>query len=306
VARFARIYPLYLFALLLALAFLPEPFRTDEFRRTWPLILTLTQDWWPVDINGKLASEVYVGSAWSLSAEILLYLLYIPLARAIGSLTSREGLMALCALLASMSLFTVIRSSSWGVSMGGGSYYAFYMSPYCRLPEFLLGAIIAAIYRHRSASTNTWAERSPLLVASLFSVIALLVGAYAYGGARFDNLMSSWGFAPACGGLIYYFCRNNGLPSRFVDCRPIVALGDASYSIYLLSGWGLWTFAANGASTTYATAAFREIMAVAFIVIMSLGTYHYLEIPARRAIRKSLRFQARNASALTPVVRDTA
>jgi peptidoglycan/LPS O-acetylase OafA/YrhL len=56
----------------------------------------------------------------------------------------------------------------------------------------------------------------------------------------------------------------------------------------MLSGWSLWMFSSNGVSPNYAQAAFRMFVALAFLALLSLGSYQYFEVPMRRFIRKTL------------------
>jgi peptidoglycan/LPS O-acetylase OafA/YrhL len=70
VARFARLYPLYLLTLLIAIALFPSMIHDDVFRQQWMWrYLTMTQDWTPT-LAGQLPLTLYIGSAWSISAEV--------------------------------------------------------------------------------------------------------------------------------------------------------------------------------------------------------------------------------------------
>jgi peptidoglycan/LPS O-acetylase OafA/YrhL len=289
-ARFARLYPLYIFALALTLAFIPNPFADDVFWRAAPFYFTLTQDWFPLRIHGQAVSSIYVGQAWSISAEVMLYFLYIPFARAICCLKSARSTIIVIVLLGSFAtLFNVGRSTGFWMGAGWDSYYDFYLSPYCRFADFLLGTLTAQLFVLRRDRAAAWWENSGLLIVSVIALIAVFAGAcWTQYGHLFRLYQYSWGYAPGCAGLMYYFARNRSPLSFIVENRTILLFGDASYSLYMLNGWPLWMFSANGVSPSYAQANFRMIMALSFAAILSLGSYKYLEVPARVFVRRAL------------------
>src|ERR1700721_3917980 len=81
-ARFARLYPLYLVVFLISSAISPMQFHSGIFNQVWPRYLTLTQDWTPTIVNGALLTTLFIGGAWSISAEIALYGFYLLSRRA--------------------------------------------------------------------------------------------------------------------------------------------------------------------------------------------------------------------------------
>jgi peptidoglycan/LPS O-acetylase OafA/YrhL len=288
VARFARLYPLYLLSFALTLAFIPNPYN-EQLWSALPYYATLTQDWFQVRTGTDLIASLYVGQAWSISAEVLLYFLYIPLARAICALRSARAVFAvMILLLVAATAFNAGRTAGYWMRDGWDQYLDFYMSPYCRFPEFLLGALAAALYQRRARFPTIWLERWPLLAASLIAMVALFAGSYTHREYLFSIFGYSWGFAPSCGGLIYYFSRNSGRGSWIVESKPVIRFGEASYSLYMLSGWSLWMFSANGPSPNYAQATFRMFMALVFLALLSLGSYQYFEVPMRRFIRRKI------------------
>jgi peptidoglycan/LPS O-acetylase OafA/YrhL len=153
----------------------------------------------------------------------------------------------------------------------------------------LLGTLAAQLFILRRNNVLAWWETNGLLILSVLILFALFVGAYwpRY-GHLFRLYQYSWGYAPGCAGLMYYFARNRSPLNVIVENRTILLLGDASYSLYMLNGWALWTFSANGASGSYAQATFRMLMALSFAALLSLGSYKYLEVPARVFVRRAL------------------
>jgi peptidoglycan/LPS O-acetylase OafA/YrhL len=56
----------------------------------------------------------------------------------------------------------------------------------------------------------------------------------------------------------------------------------------MLSGLGLSLFTYGGAPADLGVATFRLLTAFSFLILLSLGSYQYLEVPARRFLRKVL------------------
>jgi peptidoglycan/LPS O-acetylase OafA/YrhL len=285
VARFARLYPLYLLTLLLTLAFIPNVFETNSFAAAWPYSFTLTQDWGNWAVEGKSLASLYVGSAWSISAEVMLYLAYVPAAPLILLLTSvRSSRVALLMLTFVVTTIVILICVLW-IGHSGNDYYYFYQSPYCRLSEFFLGAFTAVYYRHRTGASNI-PERTPIAIMCVLAFLLIFAGTYTRYGDRFLLYSMSRGFAPVCAGLLFFFISGKSKLTWLVESAPALKLGNASYSIYLLSGWGLWTFSANGPSSNFADATFRLIMAVVFTIVLAFGSYNFVELPSRRWLRR--------------------
>jgi peptidoglycan/LPS O-acetylase OafA/YrhL len=294
VARLARLYPLYFLMLCFDFAVrLRHPFDANAFHIVWPYYLTLTQSWFPIKIGDTRLAVVYLGLAWSISTEVLLYLFYLTIAWALcGLRSSRSVAVALVGFFVAAMVFYGGHAMGWWLT-GGDQYWGFYLSPYCRIPEFVLGVLTASLYQ------RGFAERAParvgragavLLTASLAWLCSIYVLAYhPRFGAVFLELQQSWGFAPGLAGLLYFFARYRSRASLLVENRPVLALGDASYSLYLLHGYALATirdFAPD--SGNWWLLAARTILGWGFAALVALLCYRYYEMPARRMVRRAL------------------
>jgi peptidoglycan/LPS O-acetylase OafA/YrhL len=99
IARFARLYPLYILVLLITIALVPSIVRENAFPQWCWRYLTMTQDWTPTLIGDRLVATLYVGSAWSISAEVGLYIFYLVVAASLdGMRTVRTTLCAIAVL----------------------------------------------------------------------------------------------------------------------------------------------------------------------------------------------------------------
>ncbi len=133
--RLARIYPLYLACLGMGLALQLASGRLPSWAEL-VTSLTLTQAWVP-------SRDVFFainGVSWSLSCEAFFYLLLPLLVRALAPWTrgQRRALAAVlaCASILFVSAFGATDSASYG-------YWMTYILPLARLPEFVLGMLLA-------------------------------------------------------------------------------------------------------------------------------------------------------------------
>jgi peptidoglycan/LPS O-acetylase OafA/YrhL len=272
-ARFARLYPLYLLALVIGMAVWPWILHEDAFYRWVPRYLTMTQDWTPALIDGKLAATLYLGNAWSISAEVALYVFYLALAAALDGLRTRRAVVGAIAVLTAAGLavaagyaggfwFDDLPLQNWWLSL----------SPLARLPEFLLGALTAQAYLVGVDRHARW-----LGAAGALWVAAAFAASY-----RFPAFQNFFGFAPGVAALIFFFARARSRASVLIENRAMIALGDASYSVYMLHGFAIYYVMKQ---TPYVPGLLRIALAWALIAVLSALVYRWFESPARRLIR---------------------
>ena len=285
-ARFARLYPLYALAVLLSFAYgfaiAPQALETT-LKEAWPYYLTMTHDWGDWWIGDTRFAFLYAGGSWSLSAEIFLYLLFLALAPFVTRIRGVRAVTLCTAILAVSATFFTIANMN-GV-FGSYDYVWAYLSPYARAPEFLLGCLAAVAY--------TVEIPRRLIVARIFGVLglvyvtlltALLLVPAASSQARLFQM--DWGYAPGVAAIIFALAVVGPKAVRLVEARPVILLGDASYSIYLLHPWVLWFFLHTGnAIQDWRSAVLKVAAAWIGTVLLALGAYRYFESPARRLIR---------------------
>jgi peptidoglycan/LPS O-acetylase OafA/YrhL len=296
IARFARLYPLFLLCVVITIAMHRTP--PASLAEAWPFYLTMTHDWIDRTVTGIPLGDLYAPGSWSISAEVLLYLFYIPMAYALRRLRScRVILGAIIALVAVVTLFYVGRIAGWW--WAAPNYWLFYRSPWCRLTEFGLGALVAALYCARSEVMATVQEHRYAALAMLLGgawVVGLLI---ATGLPWVKNpaavLLESWGLAPSAAALIYYLARFKSPLSAWTENKMAIMLGEASYSIYLLHWVFVWVFTSSVVDAN-ALLLPKLLLAWLMTMLLALGCYRYFEWPARLAIRRAMVFPA-NVSA---------
>jgi len=211
-SRFARIYPLHWLMFLLAL---PLGLNSNTARvsvASFPWLLTLTDRLWP----GYYAGSPPVKAAWTLSCEVLFYLLTPFL---FWFLARRKK-----PLLAGFILSTILTGIIYllVVSWPGLNWTA-----YIELPQFLLGII--GFHLTCRVDFSRWAN---LLIAG---GLVLLAGT-AYNSEFLSPMdMINWlAYAPGALLLVIGCATCTGAMRDFLSRPFLVLLGHASYALYLL------------------------------------------------------------------------
>jgi peptidoglycan/LPS O-acetylase OafA/YrhL len=274
IARFARLYPLYLLTLVVAIAIEPSIVHESAFAPWCWRYLTMTQDWTPTLIDGRFLGSLYVGSAWSISAEVGLYLFFLLVAVPLDRLRSVR--LTLCIIGALILAGTVViagyANGAWLTTLPLPGWW-FYASPIARLPEFLLGALIAQAYLiGRDPPNLRW-----LGVAGLGWIVAAFAAGYIY-----PSFLLAFGFAPGVAALMFFLASQRSRAAALVEAPAMRILGDASYSTYMLHGYVLWYVMKQ---TPREPGLLRVAMAWALLVLISVLVYTCFEAPTRRWIR---------------------
>ena len=272
--RLARVYPVHFATLLAVLAMVAVADRlgyqlTDagysapDFARNLLLIQTWTPDF---RLNWNYPS-------WSVSSEWFAYLLFPPsVAVATRTLTSarRVAVFGLVTLAASVAVLEGWRP--W---------------PFFELvlvvPTFLTGAAIWWAFR------TTASGRLPPRIAPEVCVTVAIVGCYLP--------LPELGTAVIVTGLvagIAALARLGPNCHRAWIARPVVFLGEVSYSLYLSHTLaqkvlGKLLPAAHFESSPPALKAAVVAAYLAAIALACLGTYYLVEKPGRRALRRAVR-----------------
>lgn len=299
-ARFARIYPLYLFTFLFMAPFVVMQAVTSgesaghaglSVAVNAVAYLSLLQSWVPPLANA------WVGPAWSLSDEAFFYAVFPWLAI---PRTSR-GL----ALLAAASAIAMIVPLAWyqwaGMSeMDGIQPFELTMTaivrffPALRVGEFLLGIVAARVFVSRPWSAG---ERRAAHWLAL-GLVALVVAAAAMADELVMRTVSTLAFPL----LILALGVAKGPLASFLSTRPIVLLGEASFGLYLLQAPAAALYAArvtNGQPLRQMPA-WHFASFAAFAIALSVCVHFLVERPGRQFVRAQgrramVRFEAQHA-----------
>ncbi len=287
-ARFARIYPAYVFSLLLTFPFfyygalkMHVPFfafSEQHFALASVLVLLLLQAWVPA------AALAWNSVAWSLSVEAFFYLVF-PFALVKYSKLSRTTLWVL---IPACWVAGLAVSAGYLLSRSAGMPYvssADYSSavqfvkffPLVRLPEFLMGMACGFLFLRSERNPK---HALPLVALGLLGVAATTAASRFVPYLVVHTSMSG----PAFAALVYGIALQPSWAS-WLNNRALVLFGDASYSFYLLHTMFVWPFFHNLQTQEVRNQGFVGIglWLVMMLTISSL-VYRFIEQPARRKL----------------------
>ncbi|HUZ95819.1 MAG TPA: acyltransferase [Edaphobacter sp.] len=219
VARFARLYPVYLLAIVIA-AFLYM--RLPHGKEL--LIFPLLQSWVPpVSNNGGM----WITQAWTLSVEAFFYccfpLLLLPFRHTRSAFTFW--------LLAALSGVLIVALQ---IPMLRPGFPATWLTrhvilPVLCLPEFVFGLALGAIFLRRQTieprvATNDWITAAGILPC--FAILAAGAGDY----------LISLTTVVCFGWAIYRLADGRGWLTNVLSSKVFLLLGGASFALYILQG----------------------------------------------------------------------
>lgn len=276
IKRIARVYPLHIFYLLVALPlpFVAYPKETKTFITNLFLLHAWIPDW-------KYIFSMNAVS-WSLSCEMFFYLIAPFVFKMLSGKNRRSKTGVLC--------LWVVMSGTLGVGLSHISNHAdviAYSNPLVRSGEFLLGVLSALLV------SNLGAARKHNLRYFIPTVI-LLIAALCFGVSRFDMTQTekSLIFAVPFAVLIT-LCAKNDI-DRYSSNRHdnnklkkvLVYFGNASFAFYLVHELVIINIA-----QMHSTVASNNIIGMIYVVgvfvisvLFAVLTHQYIEIPAQKYI----------------------
>ncbi|RKE36627.1 peptidoglycan/LPS O-acetylase OafA/YrhL [Paraburkholderia sp. BL23I1N1] len=325
VARFSRLYPLFFalaaFDVICGNFFLyaPDAYRLQDLEAL-SYLLAGVQSW----VYGFIGDSPiafafhYTFVAWSISTEFFLYLTYpiicllmlragTPRRAVVGALAIGAMAAVALSLLKQHTAFIDHVGALIGIvenpKANPGTLFSDwfnYIAPYSRVLEFLTGCAIAQahmVLARRSVGIREL-RFARLAIAIAVVNIALFVLRNELGSPRLAAVVGIVGLLPAIATVIFCCARYSVKPLSYA---PLVALGEASYSMYLLhmiviekSAPGV---SVDATPENIAIFIGRTVIILAAIAVISLGTHRYFEQPARRFLRRLLSPRVRSIGA---------
>jgi peptidoglycan/LPS O-acetylase OafA/YrhL len=282
IARFARVYPAYLFVLLYVFAVAAS---NGQGLTNW-LLHTLALQAWSESVY---VAYSYIPPGWSIGVEFFLYacfplLVYLLWPR----LTTRRTCVALgvivTAFMSFVLLYFYLRGyDSLSIADPRSTHRWFYRTPVMRLGDFTLGIASAALYlksRDRPPGERVAA------FAQLFVVVAIV--AMMCQPSLLDTA-GSWDliYAVPTAVLLFFLATQPAVGVSAVLAVPIVvALGEASYAFYLIHfplGEALG-IQGIGSVTSFGVYWLR----LALLAMLAWGIHVCIERPSRGWLRRRL------------------
>ena len=264
-ARFARLYPVYLLAMALSIPFVDHfDLSTDWYQ------VFLLQLWFP----GSGATD-WNFVAWTLSVELFFYVMF-PFLRAILLRLSNAGLLVgLGAVIACLIVIWVNMTPQLGDGeLRVGGRVLLIPVPLLRLPEFAYGMLLGELHLRRAARMPAGVIYVALLAVVIAAAASTRPAAQTVVILAFGPLILSLANAP----------RREWLRG-VLENRLLVLLGGASYALYLLQ-FPMRKYVAAGVPagySLYARAAFAPLL-----IGVSVLVFLTFEGPMRKWLRRVL------------------
>lgn len=279
VARIARIYPLHLLTLILAIPLMLKKLWIGN-KLFWGIKfltnLTLTHSFIPV-------SSVYLAfnrPAWSISDEFFFYLLFPLLIGSIGKRLT-TNFKSIYWMLLSLSIIPLLML----ITPDSLHHALFYVNPVFRFADFFLGILLYNIFIKIQAQQTSWnfhlLESFSLLLLLLFFV------AHAFIPAVFRYSVYYWLPMSA---VILIFAFQKGVFSRVLSHPSIVFLGEISFGFYMFHHLILDYFQLANAQYFHLENGFvRFLLFFSLTLLVSYWSYYFFEKPANQWVKEKWR-----------------
>lgn len=279
VARFARIYPLYVLVLLAVVA--PKVVG-GEFDPLMILHATALQAW----SGNSQHAFAYNGPGWSVSVELFLYACFPIVMLILAKIRNRRRVLLVIATVIIIAAFVF---AWWFVASGradlpttdpNSAHRWLYRMPLLRLGDFTLGVIIAMVLRISRPSVRIAVAAQVLGCVSSILLMCnqqLVLTAWTFDAAyMLPTALLIWGLASA---------PRTGI-ARPLATKPMVLFGEASYAFYLLHFPIIVKLPVDTDSALLW--AVGTVAQFALILLLAIGAHFMIERPAQKWLRRAL------------------
>lgn len=278
IARFARIYPLYLTALVFAtvISFVNKE-KPIEF---WLHLFSLQA--WNSDVSVAFGLN---GPGWSIGVELFFYLLFPMILLLLGRvLWNKTGLIIISVILISSMFLTALYFDVNNLGLLDSSnpdsaHRWIYRNPIFRMGDFLLGIIASQyyfLYRLKKLSPKVGTYLT--LLGGLL-IIFFMWRIPSEGAMRWDFVFA----IPAAALVLGLALSPKSIIGTFLGAKPLVMLGEISFAFYIFhtlifptntfqTGFNFWTVA-------------LYLLYLSGFCIFCWGVYKLIETPSRVWIR---------------------
>jgi peptidoglycan/LPS O-acetylase OafA/YrhL len=283
-ARFSRLYPVYAFSLLLSMGMLLQEVNAHT-RLDFGLGLVLTplllQGWHP------LLTTFWNTPAWTMSTEAFFYLLFPWLIARRRPRRMRTMLLLLFAVwLSSLILPALYMHYHPDGDLHPDRYStgvwlrALKFMPLQHLPAFLFGMVLGFLNEKIRPESRKRLALGIFAFAAIYLI--LCVGDHLPYAMLHDGLLM-----PLFAGVILCLAGRN-LIARFFGLLPFIAIGEASYCLYLLH-FNLWTLLHDSHLLEKSgLIVFDPWISYLLLIIAALLTKRFIERPGRNWIARLL------------------
>jgi len=175
-------------------------------------------------------------------------------------------------------------------------YWLFYLSPYVRIWEFILGCIAAEAFLGMETKAISKTETRWANIALATALLGLSVSGMLYKNLFNIGILNEYiqffalNFlcAPEIAVVLFCVARYDTAFARFFAKPSLIALGEISYSIYLVHFLILQLFVRPAPELTLYSAIdtiWRIMCGFGLTLLVSYATFNLIEVPARVWLR---------------------
>lgn len=245
-----------------------QAFASITYWENWRLV-HVAADYYADD--GALASPFQ--HLWSMSMQGQIFVIWPVLMALCAFLARRLGIGVRGVVVAGFGLVAVF-SLGWLLLQTPGDA-SVYFDTRARIWEFALGSMIAAAAPWLRLPPRASEVASVAGLAVLVTFCLVPIGTY-------PGPVAAVPMAAASTILLYAPVAQHGLTRRFLSWRPLVALGDVSYSVYLIH-WPIFVFFLSGTGQSQLGFLAGTVLSVASIALAFLLT-RAVDLPSQNAV----------------------
>ena len=284
ILRFARIYPLYLFTLLLTIPDKIELTKTGILQLI--MNICMLQSYIPFS-NWYFSFNL---PSWSLSDEMLFYLIF-PF---FVVLSNRKLLISFFSLLGTFALlFVLIKSDAligithintaaakiYESATYNSLHWIYYINPIVRTLDFIFGIVLFNIFSKKQLGSYKYMD---VIAVSLFSIF------FSFHLSIMKELTYSIYYWIPVALMIYSFSLENGPVSKLLSNKVLIYLGEISFGFYLFH-WISIKYTYILIHTYYPQTNLYLIGVFSFIttLIPAMLSYQFIEMPIVKKVRNA-------------------
>jgi len=274
-ARFARIYPIYLIALLLIVAAKYKILADDPL--SLPLHLGMLQAWipgYPITLNTP---------GWSLSVEAFFYLCFPFLLLSVYKHgTQRLIILTVILWLVTQALLLSLLNSSEYAPKSFLHDFIYY-NPLMHLNAFIAGFLTGVFFKSNKFTVSKY--NTIWLVCSVILITVLLIFKPSIENIIGIKLAFTNGLiAPAFLLFIVFLAQEKGCITTIFSNKWLVLLGEASFSLYILQKPLHGVYDKLIVNKFSLSNELHFYIFLCFLILASILSYKYFETPMRKHI----------------------
>lgn len=303
--RFARLYPVYIFALLLNSFFqISVRGNNGEFAgqeihywASWVINAFALQSWIP----GTPYTLIWNTPSWSISTELFFYMCFplicYWLVKYLKSFKKLIWFLVALLIISSGIYVVVLDQIYYKHSLPSGTSYSIqYFTPLFRLPEFIAGCVGGKLFLMEDSETQRFknilfgseTKRNVIiLVSTVWFFSRIYTTGYADNNEAYWLLNNSVKFSilliPFLG-IILALSIGQTFISKFLNLPFLILLGESSYALYI-THWSFVSFYSLGFLPTNYQSPFMAIIFMLLSVAFSILIYKTIEIPMKTKLR---------------------